>query len=294
MKKNVILGLLFANLLFTNEFVAQEQKRIQLSDASLQYGYILDPGARGNLADFKSFAPNSTLLTQNFSGFDPNNSGSTYVNNYFTAALGFQFLNKEKKAYKSNPLLRLGISYNSGTHLYNGYGRYSNSIVDTLVSQQTGQMYFVDSTSVENYGMTLSSQQLRFDASLIFRTNPAARWSIYGGIGFNIGAAFQSNVEISYSSYQYTNNQLGFSYTNFYNNNNSSKYEYFTNATRIVGGSIYLPMGIDFRIGKNRPFWKQTHLFYELKPSLNLTAIQNSSTLITGVFQHGLGLRVTF
>jgi hypothetical protein len=61
-----------------------------------------------------------------------------------------------------------------------------------------------------------------------------------------------------------------------------------------MGGSIYLPMGIDFRIGKNRPFWKQTHLFYELKPSMNLTAIQNSSTLITGVFQHGLGLRVTF
>lgn len=292
MKKYIIAGFLLSSF-FSKTFLAQDQKRLKLSDASLQVGYMLNPVSMGNLTEFKRIAPQSNLLTQNLNGFSANNFSGTYVNNYFTAAVGIQFLNKEKKAYKSNPLLRLGISYNSGTHLYNGYSRYSNGIVDTLISQQTGQMYFIDSTRIEGYSMTLSSQQLRLDASLIFRTNPEARWSIYGGIGFNFGAAFSTSVDIYYNSYHYTNNQLGYSYASNYSND-SSKNEHFTNSTRILGGSLYLPIGIDFRIGKNRPFWKQTHLFYELKPCLNLVAIQGGSTLLNGVFQHGLGVRVTF
>ena len=292
MKKFIVAGLLISGFI-SNTFLAQDQKRLKLSDASLQVGYMLNPVSIGHLSEFKLIAPQSTLLTQNLSGFSANTSSATYVDNYFTAAMGIQFLNKEKKAYKSNPLLRLGITYNSGTHLYNGYSRYSHGIVDTLISQQTGQMYFIDSTYIESYGMNLSSQQVRLDASLIFRTNPEARWSIYGGIGFNFGAAFSTSVDLSYNSYQYTNNQLGYSYASNYASD-STRYEHFTNSTRILGGSVYLPLGIDFRIGKNRPFWKQTHLFYELKPSLNLVSIKRGSTLLNGVFQHGLGVRVTF
>lgn len=292
MKKYIIAGFLLSGFI-SNTFLAQEQKRLKLSDASLQIGYMLNPVSMGHLSEFKLIAPKSTLLTQNLSGFSANISSGTYVDNYFTAAVGIQFLNKEKKAYKSNPLLRLGITYNSGTHLYNGYHRYAHGIVDTLISQQTGQMYLIDSTFTEGYGMNLSSQQLRFDVSLIFRTNPEARWSIYGGIGFNFGAAFRTDVDISYNSYHYTNNPFGYTYASNYSND-SSKYEHFTNSTRILGGSVYLPLGVDFRIGKNRPFWKQTHLFYELKPSLNLVAIQGGSTLLNGVFQHGFGVRVTF
>lgn len=292
MKKIIVAGLILS-CFTSNSFLAQEQKRIRLADASLQVGNMLTPVSLGHLSEFNIIAPQSTLLMQNLTGFSASNSPATYVHNYFTAALGIQFLNKEKQAYKSNPLLRLGISYNDGTHLYNGYSRYSHGIVDTLISQQTGQMYFIDSTHTESYGMTLSSQQLRLDASLIFRTNPEARWSIYGGIGFNFGAAFNTSVDISYNSFRYTNNQLGYSYASNYSSD-SSRHEHFTNSTRILGGSVYLPMGVDFRIGKNKPFWKQTHLFYELKPSLNLVAIQHGSTLLNGVFQHGLGVRVTF
>jgi len=53
-------------------------------------------------------------------------------------------------------------------------------------------------------------------------------------------------------------------------------------------------LGIDFRIGKKREFWKRTHLFYELRPGINVTSIPELRPITNASVQHGIGLRVSW
>jgi hypothetical protein len=54
----------------------------------------------------------------------------------------------------------------------------------------------------------------------------------------------------------------------------------------------YLPLGVDFRIGNKRDFWKRIHLFYEARPSINMTAIPELRTITNASIFHGLGVKV--
>ena len=47
-------------------------------------------------------------------------------------------------------------------------------------------------------------------------------------------------------------------------------------------------------LGKKKEFWKRTHLFYELRPGINITSIPELGTITNSSNQHGLGLRVTW
>ncbi|KRP10370.1 MAG: hypothetical protein ABR95_12205, partial [Sphingobacteriales bacterium BACL12 MAG-120813-bin55] len=167
---------------------------------------------------------------------------------------------------------------------------------DTLTSASTGQTLYVDSVTIENYNMNYSSEQLRFDGSFIYRTNPAARWSMFTGAGITAGLAITTYTDIYYSKYGRTDTRYAnetqsssFSYSNFI----SSKSESFQNRTTF-GASAYVPLGIDFRIGKDKEFWKRTHLFYEIRPGINFTAIPELHTVANVSLQSGFGLRVSW
>jgi hypothetical protein len=221
--------------------------------------------------------------------------GSTN-NTMFSVLLGFQFSDNEKTSYKSNPSLRLGISYFNGTTLAGNFYREDRKPYDTLASTNSGQMAYIDSIFSQNYFMIYSSEQLRFDGSFIFRTNPEARWSLFAGIGATIGLSINANTEILYNKSDRTETRLanGNNYSSYGNfSSNIYKSETFINNT-VLGASTYIPMGIDFRIGKKKEFWKMTHLFYELRPNFNYSSIPELGSLTNAFIQHGLGLRVSW
>ena len=214
----------------------------------------------------------------------------------FSVLLGLQFNDKQKTFYEGNPLLRVGISYISGTTLTGGLFDEVRKPYDTLTSSQTGQTVYIDSINTKNYSMSYTSEQLRLDGSLIFRTNPESRWSIFTGMGITAGVSFNANTNIYYNSNgkaeaRYANGNSFSSYG--YSSSANIKTEKFRNKTNI-GLSIYIPLGIDFRIGKKREFWKRTHLFYELRPGINVTSIPELRPITTASVQHGLGLRVSW
>jgi hypothetical protein len=60
----------------------------------------------------------------------------------------------------------------------------------------------------------------------------------------------------------------------------------------VIGGSVYLPAGVDFRIGKRREFWKPVHLFYEIRPQVLYTNIPELGSSLRGGIQQGFGIRV--
>lgn len=143
--------------------------------------------------------------------------------------------------------------------------------------------------------MNYTSEQLRFDGSLIFRTDAQARWSLYTSIGITAGMSINAQTDIFYDKMERTemnypngNNYSSYSYSGSYNYE-TEKYRNKNN----FGLSTYIPMGIDFRIGKKREFWKWTHLFYELRPGINMTSIPELRTITNASIQHGLGLKVS-
>jgi hypothetical protein len=270
--------------------------KISIQNIYIQTGFFSEQNTNGSMADFKTLVPQSVLFNNNETDFSQSNGFGFTNNTMLSVMMGIQFSDKQKTIYKANPLLRLGFSYFSGTTLSGYFHKQERKPFDTLISTQTGQATFVDSITTETYHMNYSSEQLRFDGSLIFRTNPEARWSLYTGIGITAGLSINANTDMYYSKSGRTENiypNSNTSSTYYYSSSNNSKIEKHKNKNNF-GASTFIPMGIDFRIGKKSEFWKPIHLFYELRPGINFTSIPELRTITNTSIQHGLGLKVSW
>ena len=267
-------------------------KKIQITSLSVLTSAFIESSETGTIEDFYALAPNSKLLPSDLSDYSTNSG--FYGNGSFasTILMGFKFSNKDKSAYKPNPILRVGLTYMNGTSLSASAYKDDRFAYDTLTSSNTGESFPVDSISTTGYNMTYTSQQIRLDASLTYRTNPEARWSLFAGFGITFGGSINTKTNIQYSQYSYisptTNSQVG-----YYNQNYMGEYdtESFNNSNNIAF-SAYIPLGVDFRIANNSEFWQRVHLFYEMRPTLNMTSISELRTITNPAFQHGIGLKV--
>ena len=277
MKKLTVYFLFVSTVL-----VAQEKSGcMQLTEAQVLIGSNLSTVETMSLNDFKTLASNSSILAKDYTGFSGNFYNSTYTNPSFTGLLGFTFKNKP------NPLLRLGIGYSTRTLGTGSSSRYESFHYDTLTSGQTGQQIFLDSTHFQYMYGAYQSTYLSLDASLIFRTKPAARWSIYGGIGINVGMAFNSFLNVSYHDEHYAS-------SGNYNQSNWTHEEERFNQKTHVASTVYIPMGLDFRLGKKSVFMNRLHLFAEARPSMTITSIPSLKTQLTPNITSSLGLRIVW
>lgn len=289
-------------VLVSTAFQAQEQapvkiKRMVIHDFYVQPGMVMQGNTNANLADFQKMAPQSSILKTDLSGYTKSGGFGFDADAMLSILLGIQFSDKQRTAYKKNPLLRVGVSYLSGG-IINGY--FNQNITkpyDTLSSAQSGQILYRDSIINKSVSMNYRSQQIRLDASFIFRTNPDARWSLYAGIGLTAGVSLNAATNVSYSSSNTisggNNSSNGGFFGNYYSDPSQSKTESHTNSTNI-GASVYVPMGVDFRLGRKREFWKRTHLYYEARPGINMNSIPELGTIMNATVQHGIGLRVSW
>ena len=298
MKTHNILSVIFLTVSFS--VFGQEHpntiKKISVHDIYIQTGFLSERNTNLTLADFKTLVPQSVLLKNNLTDFSQSGGFGLTSNTMFSVMLGIKFSDKQKTTYKANPLLRLGVSYFSGTTWAESLYKEERTPYDTLTSTQTGQTIYVDSVTTENYSMIYSSEQLLFYGSLIFRTNPEARWSIFTGIGITAGFSVIANTDIYYNNFgrtetHYPNDNTFFS--SYYSSSYNSKTEKHRNKNNF-GASTFIPMGIDFRIGKENEFWKQIHLFYELRTGINITSVPELRTITNTNIQHGLGLKVSW
>jgi hypothetical protein len=274
--------LTFYFFLASTALVAQEKSGcLQLSEAQVMIGSNLSIVETFSLSDFNKLAPGSSILAKDYTGFSSDYYTGTYTNPSYTGLLGFTFKNKP------NPLLRLGLGYSTRTLGTGSSSRYDSFHYDTLTSTQTGEQIFLDSTHLQNMYGGYQSSYLSLDASLIFRTKPAARWSIYGGIGVNVGMAFNNYVDIHFLDEHYAPN------TNYSQSNWTHEHERFNQKTH-VASTVYIPMGLDFRLGKKREFLNRLHLFVETRPSMTITAIPSLKTQLTPNITSSLGLRIVW
>lgn len=282
---------------FSQDATTSGVKRFRINEFQLLTGTFLSNDYSVTLDEFRQLAPNSEVLKSNFAGYSSYN-GANFMSNRrstFSALLGIQLSNKDKSGYMDNPLLRVGVSYISGQSFSRTYYNSQRKAFDTFISSQTGEMIFRDSVDSHSAGMTYSSDQLRIDASFIYRTNPQARWSLSAGFGVSAGVSISARTRVyeyngSYTEIRYPNYQ---SYSSYYFMHSSGEEQEYRNKANF-GASAYIPLGVNFRIGKNREFWKRVNLFYEMRPGISISSVPELRTETAASMQQGLGLRVTW
>ena len=265
--------------------------QIKITQIHINSGSFMDiDNSKNQLSDFSLLAPGSDILSKDFSAYETNgyyfsgglmrdNSFLSNSSNFQSIQLGLSFAKCPKGT------LRIGIS-NVHSELLNTSGfNYEGYVVDTLISSQTGQMYYVDSTISNYYNGNYSNDQLRLDAAYIFEVNAGKRWAFHAGLGLSIGMSYRSTTTLL--AEEYIQPYSGYEGTSNTQNIESESYGNFM----VMGGSAYIPLGINFKLGNKREFWKPFVIYNEFRPTIQLNSIPNNTVKFNVGFGSTLGLR---
>jgi hypothetical protein len=299
MKKNVsqlkwliaAIGLFVSFSGFSQE--DESSSRIKINSAWIFAGSTWQNSQSGTLSDFRRLAPASSILKEDLAGYDEF-LGLNFSNQRgISGSVGIQFLDKEKKSLRANPTLRLGFSYRNGEMLYGTLNRETSTVIDTLISSQTGAQLFLDSIYYETISMNTYRESLMLDASLIFESHPGSRWTLFGGLGLSAGYSFNSYTEIFYFDNVMVEAAVngGFGSVSPNNQESNIEVETFNNDNSFLG-EIYIPLGVDFTVGKKREFWKKIHLFYEARPGMQFTSIPELRSISRTQIHQGFGVKL--
>ncbi len=264
-------------------------KYVKVSSVYAQIGAMPLLPNTSTVKEFDALAPQSELMKKINNIVTNNNYFYVHLGTSFSALASFKFANKNKTGYKENREFRLGIS---SYHVFKksmDANTQSAQRVDTIISSQTGTRY-IDSVTYKSYNLNYRNMQIRLDGAFIFRTNPASRWNLYGGIGLTFGISINAHTTITENLY--SSNQVTGTYNYSYQSiSNNPKTEIFNNK-KSLNGSVYIPLGIDFRLGRSKEPWSKTHLYIELRPSLEFINIPELKTYIYDAVQASFGFRV--
>ncbi|MFM2206212.1 MAG: hypothetical protein RL213_187 [Bacteroidota bacterium] len=282
--------LLFSS--FTCMTVLAEPCSLQISEAHILSGGGGTTAVDGSFSDFRSLAPASRILGRDYSMFEPGVSFATDRSSFQSLQLGF------RTAKLPKAVLRIGVSNVIQSGLMTRSGFLSESFpYDTLVSSQTGESFFVDSTYYQQFDFRYGNKQLRLDINLLYRLHPEKRWTLQGGIGVTAGYSYAASTVLEYSASE--GGSPGWNYNDspiympwgYRNDRGEREVEKFDGKNGF-GASVYVPLGIDFRVGKKREFWKPIHLYFETRPSIQLNSVPGRGICVGVGSSAGLGLRV--
>ena len=285
-------------LLFLFQFslsgVAQESatkkiRRIRIHELYAQPGLTIEKDRTISLDDFKKLNASSSLLNADYSGFNSNYSSYLSANPSFSALIGLQFRNKDKTAYKTNPTLRIGIFAGAGVNLNTSFSNETRTPADTLVSAATGESFYLDSVKSEYVDISYRSQQLKLDVSLVLNIHPQKRWSYFYGLGCNAGFSSTSYIDFRKNESSRIDGEIFGS--PLYDYSGGSGFSERIPQQTNFGFSIYAPLGINFRVGKKNGKWEHIFIYYEMRPTINITSIPNLYVITSSALQQGLGMR---
>lgn len=210
--------------------------------------------------------------------------------------LGLQIRDDETGGYRQNMLLRLGLQAQT-IQISGNYARIEERIrIDTLISNSNGGMTYIDSMNTASANISQRADMLNLDVSFIFQTDRSKQWSLYGGGGISLGASVNAFTEVNHRndvSYDFSGEYVSGSMIFYEFLNWQNEYERFKNKINLAS-VLYLPMGVDMRLGNHKEFWKRLHLFYEFRPELAFHYSSDTGSINAFKFSHGAGFTVRF
>jgi len=296
--KNLIFPALI--ILFTTCAFAQDETtpKLRISDIQIQGGIQNLSPIQFDLNDFNTLAPGSPFLATDFSDFSAYRLGG-YSDGMFAVTVGLTLPDKEKGNHKANPTIRVGVFNSRSTSGGLYYSKSDYFPYDTLTSSASGQQFFIDSVHTSTYRMKNNSEYLGLTAAIQYSTNPERRVFLYGGVGIVAACSFNNVTTVENEEYSSFDNSNP-TYNNVYNyypyppmSNWNSYDELHENKTSTFY-SAGIPLGIDFRLAKAHPFWRQIHLTWEIKPSVSLVNIPELKSYANTGIATTWGFRVTW
>lgn len=269
-----------------------QNSKVYVSDAWIIGGFSLNQINHPGVDNFRKLAPGSAILNRDFSVYNEYDAFNSGGSSGGAAGITLKF-KKDGEKKQGGPELRLGIIKNTNYLLMQSFSKYETYRIDTLASAQNGTTYYMDSVGATNISMDYYTQQINLDISMIYRSNPESRWGVFGGVGIANGMSYYSSTRI---------NQFIYSYTNTYSNSQSVSNQLLDASSTVTenfrndpvfSSVVYLPFGIDWRIGKKKAFWMPIHLYYEMRTGIALSAIPEIGTQIHGFYNGNIGLRYT-
>ena len=247
------------------------------------------------LDQWRQLAPKSELLSRDLSDHIFNTDGIQTLTSNTGLALSIALrIGGAGRTKRSGAYLRAGFAYHShqGNDLY--LRHETRTAFDTLTSAQTGQVTLVDSLTISRYALNHTYRQVALDASVIWLKEYPKRWSLYGGAGAQLGMAIGGLVNISHTVERRTDPSLvassgsGLSHSN---SDISRETEQFRSKDDLCF-ALYVPLGVSYRLGRQRAFWRAMNLTYEIRPALAFGGVPElSAGARVGLGQY-LGLRV--
>jgi hypothetical protein len=199
----ILLMLNFCQLAAQETVIKTEEKeeeekyhRLSIYAIFFQPGIYIQHNLWGEISDFRKIAPESVLLQNDFTGYSELHEEEVGADPFYSVMVGFKFSNKQKSLVKANPIVRFGLTYFSNIDYTASQYQRESVRFDTLVSTQVGQTIYLDSVTINNYDMKYSCGQIRVDASILFSTDPYARFSMFTGAGFTAGLSVNTKTEI--------------------------------------------------------------------------------------------------
>jgi len=243
---------------------------------------------KGSLENFRTLAPASGMLMQNFIGY------SLYSSNYDQGAgnpmlmLGLGFKSNHRK---NGPTYRLGLGYGNGTGMEGQYTRDNKFRIDTFTSSRTGQKIYIDSSVSETYSFDHFASLLKLDISVVWRTSTNRKMKLFAGIGCLAGTSLYAVTTIEYYKSSYVNAPFIANYNRYHTNLHTTETYHQKNQT---SAAIYCPFGLDYQISKKSRFWKTLNIFMESRVQIFYKNIPELGHSIRSGIQIGFGIRKSF
>jgi len=205
----------------------------------------------------------------------------------FSAQVSFR-LRGPAHMNRSGTYLRAGFAHEAHSGARLSLARQVSMPYDTLTSAQTGSITLVDSVYSSRYDISHSHRQLMVDVSVIFLKEFAGRWALYGGAGATVGAAYGSIGRIEHKEDRFISPAAvaGGQWKG-----TGERTEEISTKDELVFG-FYVPLGVSYRLGTHRAFWRAMNLCYELRPSVAQGGAPYAYTGLHTAVKHMFGLRV--
>jgi hypothetical protein len=289
MHKNVTTLVLIYFLIFQTVYSYGQSKRLKLSEIAISYGLQKDIYNDLTFNDYKSIAPNSEIFSNANSNYSYHNQAlnnsyfnSNFYSNFFLGNIG---LSHEK--YK-NGLFRIGFHYFFKHDQFSTYAYQSNFIGNDTVFTNQGTPVYLDIYRSKKIIANSSSKKILFDLSYIHKLPEEHQIVMYSGFGFLMGIGYQSILKTSYDEI------IGPSGLNQYAGSTVSYNREELKIKPYLLSSVYIPLGLDIKLGKKNNFMNRIHLFLEIRPAISLIKFPTAKSipLISG--NTNLGVKVSF
>ncbi len=244
------------------------------------------------LDQWRKLAPNSDLLSQDLSGYRSDfwSKGDRAQAMGLAMSIGIR-LGGPARTKRSGAYLRAGFTYQSHDGNDLDLRMDTRTPYDTLTSTQTGQVTYVDSLTIRRYHMSHRYEQVALDASLIFLKEYPRRWSLYGGVGLQLGLSMAGRVQVDHTIERLIDPSLVSGQATNPDRDLEREAEEFTTQSDLCL-AVYVPLGVSYRLGRKSLFWRAMNLTYELRPTLAFGGVPELSAGARAGLGSYFGLRV--